>query len=304
MKCPGCGGEIRPEAKFCDQCGMKIVAMPPQAPQAGAGAAGPPTAGRQPPPGVRQPGGQPPPAEQQLPPVLGGVAVGAAAAQGPPTQQIPKYPQEPAAPGFQPGVPIEQPPGLPRPGAPPRRSSGGVISGIAVMVCGIAIIVSTFLAWVSVGGRVSGTSASAGAGISGWNTFHQGLGFGSGSNWSFIATGDGLLFFTGFFSLIFGLLLLVMGILILSRLKFGAVLGLIFGILSVGIAAVNIVMIYVKLSGTSVSGTVEGYSYSASVGPGIGLWIFAALSLVAVVFCIVSFRYIKRGRSQEFANYQ
>lgn len=167
------------------------------------------------------------------------------------------YPPPPAygaqAPGRQPYAP---------PYARKAARAGAPVLGLIGLILGAAVVGSTFLPWIS----VSGFSAT------GWEIMRQGVSGTGGSSITLIATGEGTIFFTGFFSLLLGALLVSAGLMMIFRKRVGGVLAFIFALLATGVAAVNIAMVFTKLNG---------------VTPGVGLWTFAGASLVVLALGIV-----------------
>jgi hypothetical protein len=289
MNCPYCGKETDPQHPFCMHCGssMPQAQQPAQASAQGAAPA--------PPPGMGQPvGGQPgqPPADATVvipPQAAGGPAQYPAQAAPPPQQYAPQAPY--AQPTMQiPGAPVPgtyqqpaygqgpyapQPPvGYPQgpysqmqpytqPYAAARR--GSTLLGILTMIAGGAVVGSTFLAWLT-----ASFSGFGSASLSGLKIMTGGLS-GTGSSINFVLTGDGI-FFTGFFALLLGTLMMIGGIIMLFRRRIGGALAFIFAIAAAGMAAVNIAMLYAKIPGAA---------------PGVGLWLFGGASLAALVFGFV-----------------
>jgi len=168
-------------------------------------------------------------------------------------------PQGPYAPG-----PQQQPYPQAFAQAPARR--GSTVLGLITLIAGGAVLASTFLAWLTAG--VSGFGSSS---ISGLQTMTGGL-TGSGNTINFVLTGSGIIFFTAFFSLLLGTLIMVAGIIALFRHRIGGALAFVFALVAAGMAAVNIAMLYAKIPGAA---------------PGIGLWLFAGTALLALVFGFV-----------------
>ncbi len=141
---------------------------------------------------------------------------------------------------------------------------GSVVLGAITMVMGAVAAASVFLSWVSV----------AGYGATGWSMMVQGAtarGV-STSGFHVVVTGNGLIFFTGFLAMLLGVLITGGGLVLLFRSRVGGGLTLMFGVAATAIAAINITMIYTKMQ---------------PVSPGVGLWVFAGASLVALVLGIV-----------------
>ena len=283
MNCLYCGKETDPQHPFCIHCGspMPQAQQPAQASAQGAASA--------PPPGMGQPeGGQPPadatvvippqgaPGPAQYPPQAAPppqqYAPQAPYAQ--PTMQIPgapvpgtyqqqaygQGPYAPATPGGYPQGPYAQMQPYAQPYAAARR--GSAILGILTMIAGGAVVGSTFLAWITI----------MGFSTSGLNIMTGGSGLG-GSGLSIVLTGGGMVFFTAFFSLLLGSLIMIGGIVMLFRRRIGGALAFILAIVAAGMASVNVAMVYAKISGAQ---------------PGPGLWMFGGAAIAALVFGFVA----------------
>jgi hypothetical protein len=171
-----------------------------------------------------------------------------------PYAQVPGQPYPPAPAGMA---------GYPQPYAGPVAKAGGsVVAGLLTIVAGGVIIGSTFLPWLS----------SLGLSLSGWQIMRMGVFGTGGSSVSLVVTGGGTVFFTGFFTLLLGALILASGLFMIFRRRPGGILAFVFALPVAGFAAVDIVMIYSKMSPAS---------------PGAGLWMFAAGSVVAIVLGII-----------------
>lgn len=299
MICPSCGQETDDNNRFCVKCGAPTDPAQAQA-KAGRPAAPPPPPGMAPPPPPQADVAQPP-----QPPPQGGVQYAPPGAQQPDVAQPPQQPpvQQQYAP--RPGSPVPGPypqqtmqmpaqqyqqpaqypaqgqyqqpaygqgPYAPPPGqpyAPPpagyqqgypqavAKGGGSTIAGILTIVAGGVIIGSTFLSWLS---------------ASGWQIMRQGVSSTSGSGLTLVVTGSGTVFFTGFFTLLLGALILAAGLMMLFRRRVGGILAFLFALPAAGFAAVDIAMVYTKMSGVS---------------PGPGLWMFAAGSVLAIVLGII-----------------
>jgi hypothetical protein len=136
---------------------------------------------------------------------------------------------------------------MPYPAAP--------IVGVLAGASGIVMIISTFLVWIS------------GSGMSGWRMMSSN-GFGTTHNFLF-STGASKIIFTGFWSLLFGIIVVAGAVTLVTG--WGGANGLVLtgGILGLGISVVSIVMLY----------TVK----PVAIAPGVGLWLFAVFSLIAAV---------------------
>ena len=134
------------------------------------------------------------------------------------------------------------------------------IVGVLAGASGIAMIISTFLGWIS------------GIGMTGWSMMFS-SGFGTTQNFLFSA-GASKIVFTGFWSLLFGIIVVAGAVTLVTG--WGGANGLVLtgGILGLAISVVSIVMIY----------TVKPVALApGALAPGVGLWLFAVFSLIAAV---------------------
>ncbi len=183
------------------------------------------------------------------------------------------------------GYPMGYPPGQypvgvgryqpPLPGASPHggpyamtasQSRGSVLCGVAAMALGASVVGSTFLPWITAG--AAGFSAS----MSGLNIMTGSYSAYGGGGFSLVITGNGSIFFSGFFSLLLGALILATGLVMLFRRRMGGIATLVCALPATGLAAVNIAMVLSKIEGAST---------------GFGLWIFCGAALAALAFGIV-----------------
>lgn len=128
------------------------------------------------------------------------------------------------------------------------------------MIAGAAVLASTFLSWLTAGGFASG---------SGWEILTSSA---EGGNFVY-RYGGGILFLSGFWSLLVGALLLVAGAVMLFKGRVGGGMAVLFSVVGLGAAALNVIMIYSKFRGEF-----------GLISPGYGLWIFAGASVCALVF--------------------
>ena len=239
MQCSSCGAQNPDNNRFCMQCGQQ---MPPaQQPGVPPNLGVPPNQGT--PPGwsaptqsIPQPGYVPP-----VPPPGG-------------TQQQPVY-QQPYGAGH-----YQQQQG--QAAVKKGRSGMKMFAGALAFIAGAVVVVSTFLAWFST--------------LTGWSFMLHAAEVNSASGGSatanfLFAYGQGKFLFTGFWSLLFGGLIVVAAILFFAGLRTGRALVVIFGVLATAIAVVNIVEVY------STGGP------SAGVNPGVGLWLFAGVGVVSFI---------------------
>ncbi len=274
MICPACGQEADDRNGFCPGCGAAPAAPAP-----------PPPAGMEPPApreartdaehGYAQPEGQAP---VQQPPVqdpyrqqsYDGQAYAPRPVYPPPyPPQGPYYAQGPYHPQGQQYWPAP-PPGAPDPQqyvvSARAAGRGSVVTGAIAILAGAAVVASTFLPWVSMG------AAGYSANVSGYS-YMTGTASGSGSgSFSVVLTGAGVLFFTGFFSLLLGALVMAGGLVMLFRRRLGGVLVFAFALPAAGLAAVDVAMAMTKVPGGSAS---------------VGMWVFAGAALAALATGIV-----------------
>lgn len=308
MICPNCGKEVEEGFRFCTNCGAEMKPGQQTGKQEATGA-GPPAGAPPPPPSrpeapptqagpperkeERAPGQPPPPPSagetpQQAQPVAGPANApqappprpgpGAIPPMAPPPGQAQSpyaqhttvmpsqaYPQQP---------PYRQPV-VSRPSYGARPASGGLApAGIITILLGLAVLGSTFMGWLS--GPMMGFFDS-----SGWKVMTEatsGYLFSGNFMWT---SSQGFIFFSGFWSLLFGALITAAGIIMIFRSKVGGGLSLLFGLCATGLAAVNVVMVYTKMRSTVGYGTSVGFS------PGVGLWMFLGASVLALVMGIV-----------------
>lgn len=274
MICPACGQEVDDRNGLCLVCGAAPAAL-----------ASPPPAGTEPPApreartdaehGHARPEGQAP---VQQPPVqdpyrqqpYGGQTYAPRPVYPPPyPARGSYYPQGPYLPQGQQYWPAP-PPGAPDPQqyvvSAKAGGRGSVVTGVVALLAGALVAASTFLPWVSV--NATGYSAN----VSGYS-YMTGTASGSGSgSFSVVLTGAGVLFFTGFFSLLLGALVLAGGLVTLFRRRLGGVLVFAFALPAAGLAAVDIAMVMTKMPGGSAS---------------VGMWTFAGAALAALATGIV-----------------
>jgi hypothetical protein len=173
-------------------------------------------------------------------------------------------PYAPAAPGQYPPAPYPMAPGQPYP-YPQAKGRGGPILGLLGLIAAGVVVGSTFLPWLSAMGFTT----------TGWSIMRGASSLG-GSSFTLWETGNGAIFFSGFFSLLLGAMVLFAAIITFFRRRVGGVIAFIFALLATGVAAVNIAMVLTKMNGVSV---------------GYGLWMFlggAALALVVGIIAMVS----------------
>lgn len=259
MVCPKCGREIDGSKRFCMYCGAEVKPAPAPGEEARPpAAAATPQYQPQAPPGPPPPGAQP---TMQVPPQ-----------PAPPRPTPPVVPPGAAVPPglapAPPGVPHQTPYAARRPVPPAARAAtagrrGSPVAGILTVIAGATIFVSTFLSWLSTGRFFAG---------SGLDILRS-----SAEGGNFIFRYDsGMLFFSGFWSLLVGALLILAGIIMLFRGRAGGGIAVLFSIVGIGVSAVNVIMIYTKFR-----------SNFGPISPGFGLWIFAGASICALVLGLI-----------------
>lgn len=257
MICPNCENETDERLRFCTGCGAETAPAVRQPPAAPTPPTAPPAAPQQQPP--RQPPAERDPAQAQSSPAETYQTPAQPTTRTPAQQYMPpaqQYRQQAAGYGAQYAA---------QPGYGARGARyGSVVLGAITMVMGALAAASVFLSWVSM----------MGFGATGWSMMiHGAAGQGvSTSGFHVVVTGNGLIFFTGFLAMLLGVLITVGGLVLLFNSRVGGVLTLLFGIAATAVAAINITMVYTKMQ---------------PVSPGVGLWVFAGASLVALVLGIV-----------------
>ncbi|MFH1151200.1 MAG: hypothetical protein V1748_12075 [Actinomycetota bacterium] len=283
MICPGCGREIDQRYRSCVYCGTQLAAggQYPPAPPGGAA-----------PPAPQQPASPGRPAAQGQPAAPQPTTVYQPGAPGQPfygqQQPYPGYPGQPyaqqtvqmPAQGY-PGQAYGQPSQYAYPQQQARYAAGypatagrrgSWVLGLLMLLAGLLVAASTFLPWIATPSiSVPGVSATATASITGWNIMTTGSTGGGGFN--MVLSEEGTVFLTGFFSLLFGALLLLAAVITFFRKRVGGWLGLVFAVGAAACAAVDIVMVYSKMEGLS---------------PHVGLWGFAGAAIAAMVVSIIS----------------
>lgn len=131
--------------------------------------------------------------------------------------------------------------------------------GIAAMVSGAIVMASTFLVWVT----SSGFDFIVAINPTGWQFMTKAGGV--GGNFMFIRA-EGILYFTGLWSILAGLGIITGAVLLLAGYRQGGRASGIAGVVGVGAATVNIVM-----------------TFKLQNGIGYGVWLFLLFSIVAVV---------------------
>lgn len=131
----------------------------------------------------------------------------------------------------------------------------------ALGALGLLTIITTFLPWLTVMGFNLG---------SGWNAMLHGS---SNGGFSFLIRGEGVLFFTGFWSILIGLAIIVGAVMLFMRYTAGVWVARIAGFLGVLFSVL-----------TTMTVSFNGMT------AGIGLWLFNIFSLAAVIVAVLSIR--------------
>ena len=132
---------------------------------------------------------------------------------------------------------------------------------IAITALGALIVITTFLPWLTLMGFKLG---------SGWNAMMHGS---SSNGFSFYIHGEGVLFFTGFWSILVGLAVITGGVMLYMHYTLGSWIAWIAG--GVGVLC-------------SVRSTLTFVTHSLSAGA--GLWLFNLASLAALIVSVWSIR--------------
>ena len=141
------------------------------------------------------------------------------------------------------------------------RGGASLVYSLVTLGCGLVVILSTFLPWASM----------LGFNVSGWRMMSNVAGSNSG-NFLF-ASGEGMLIFTGFWSLLVGVAIAVgIGVLLSGRRSGGRV-AQVAGGLGLVLSIINAVMFYTH-----------------RLSAGIGLWMFIAFSVAAVILAQLAIR--------------
>ena len=228
--CAQCGYENSEGSRFCVKCGASMeapaqAAPPVQQPEA-------PPAAAAPPPPTPPPPAAPPPAQPYVPPAQ------------PAYQQPVSYPQ--AQPSYPPQAAY---PAYAQAPARAAKSRGGLFwaGALLVLVAGVLILVSTWMAW--------GSGPRGVLSLSGWDWFDIGKAGGGESgevvNAFFVYSG-GYPVFTGLCSLILGGLIALLAVLmLLFRSKGMGGIAILFSIFALGMAITNLTTI-LRTEGISV----------------------------------------------------
>lgn len=148
------------------------------------------------------------------------------------------------------------------------RGGAALVYSIVNLACGLGVILSTFLPWVSM----------LGLNVSGWSMVTAG-GLSNNGNFLF-AYGKGMLVFTGFWSLLLGVAIAAGIAILLSGRRFGARIAQVAGGLGLVLSVITTVMLYTH-----------------NMSAGIGLWMFIVLSATSVILAQIAVRAASRLES-------
>jgi hypothetical protein len=142
-----------------------------------------------------------------------------------------------------------------------RSDNARLVLGLTIgaMTSGLIVLLSTFLAWVS----SAGYEFVVGVNPTGWTFLTRGGS--SGGNFAWIRA-EGILYFSGLWSILAGLGIIAGAVMLLLGYKQGGRVAGIAAVVGAGTAMLNLVMT-LKLEN----------------GIGIGIWLFLLFSIVAVV---------------------
>lgn len=132
---------------------------------------------------------------------------------------------------------------------------------ISIAALGLLIVITTFLPWLNFMGLHLG---------SGWNAMLHGS---SSGGFSVYVHGEGVIFFTGFWSIAVGLAVIAGAISLYIRNTIGVWIARVAGGFGVLFSALSIITVVTH-----------------GMGAGVGLWLFNLLSLAAVIVSVVSIR--------------
>lgn len=144
---------------------------------------------------------------------------------------------------------------LPRPAAKNQQLS--IIAAATALVAGIVIFISTFMNWM---GEASG-----------WNFFTK-------ETVEFVRSGDGNFVFTGFFSILFAVLIIASSIVIIPNARLGGVMTLVTSLVAFLMALSNVINVFI----------IDGKLGPISAPPGVGLWFYLVMAVIAVIAGIVA----------------
>lgn len=158
----------------------------------------------------------------------------------------------------------------PTPVVAARRSAQNarLAAGLAwgSLAAGVLIIATTFLPWISGAFEVVGSP-------SGWTFMTKNGEMALGGNFIWIKI-PGFLYFSGLWSILAGLGIIAGAVMLLMGVPHGRLVAGIAAVIGVGASTVNIIM-----------------TYNYQLSTGIGIWIFALMSVASVIGVEFAYRY-------------
>ncbi len=155
----------------------------------------------------------------------------------------------------------------------PAQEWGSPIVGMLTAAAGVVIFLTTFMPWLR---GLTGFDLMTRTGFTGSTAANNFL-------WR-VPPGRSLLVFTGFWSMLIGVLMAVAGLIIIYRHRSGGSLATIFGAIGTAISVWTLVNIYILRTGFTLPGVT---TVGGNVVPGVGIWIFAIISFVALIHGIL-----------------
>lgn len=145
-------------------------------------------------------------------------------------------------------------------------ATGNYVIAIILGVVALLSVACTFLPWISVGGS---------GGVTGLQIMTT-----TGQGFFMFRWGGGSFFFTGFWSIVLGAVL-VLPVILAFLEKPKNWLYILTGSLTLVVAVLDIVMVYTKFKGGGLTESAAGMSIS--VNAGIGLWLLLACAVITIV---------------------
>lgn len=247
MECADCGSQTPNDSDFCIMCGSALNAGGAQMRM---NAAGPPGGMGEPPYGPGRRGEMPPPGPNE------------------PYYEEPRGGQEPPKDRPVMETPEDRRMEATGPGYDNRAADGAwgsPIVGILTTIAGLVVFFMTWVPWVR--------------GVTGYGLMATGSRAGN-FLWR-VESGRNIILFTGFWSLLAGVLLILGGVVMIFRHRTGGSIATAGGLIGTLVGIFNLIMVY-RL-GTAFSQTT-GLS---SIAPSVGLWIFTIVSAIALVHGIL-----------------
>lgn len=137
------------------------------------------------------------------------------------------------------------------------------ILGVFASLSAVMVFISTFLPWFSTGG----------VSYNGMNLMTM-----NADGFFMVRWGGGGIIFTGFFSLLFGALMLIAAILLFLDNRAGATWSIVIGVFGFFLALVNIIMVYTTYDAPGTT-------------PGVGQWLVLGFSIIILICGAVGMRY-------------